>query len=235
MSEWEEEAHNWIRWARTPGHDVYWHFAPLFFSQILPAPSGETLDVGCGEGRVTRGLAEHGHAVIGVDSAPTLLTAAREADPGGTYILADSADLPFDDARFAVVIAYNVLMDVDDLDGTVAEAARVLQSGGFLCICVIHPLNDAAVIDGDALVLQQPYLTSETVDETEIRDGLRMRFRGWRHPLERYTAALEAAGLVIDRLREPAMPPAAVAARPALARWTQVPMFLFLRARKLGD
>jgi SAM-dependent methyltransferase len=234
MSEWEEEAHSWIRWARTPGHDVYWHVAPLFFSQILPPPSGETLEVGCGEGRVARALAEHGHAVIGVDSAPTLLAAAREVDPGGTYVLADSAHLPFDDGRFGVVVAYNVLMDVEDLDGTVAEAARVLQPGGFLCICVIHPLNDAAVISGDAFVLQRPYLTSEAVDETVEGGGLRMRFRGWRHPLERYAVALEAAGLVIDRLREPGMPPAAVAERPALARWTQVPMFLFLRARKLG-
>ena len=232
MSQWEEEAQNWIRWARTPEHDVYWHFAPVFFEQIVPAPHGETLEVGCGEGRVARALAELGHAVIGVDSAPTLLAAAREVDPGRTYVLADSTQLPFDGERFSVVVAYNVLMDVEDLDDTVAEAARVLQPGGSLCICVVHPVNDAAVITGDTFVLQRPYLTSETVDETLERGDLRMRFRGWRHPLERYTGALESAGLVIDRLREPAIPAAAVAARPSLQRWTQVPMFLFLRARK---
>ena len=23
---WEQEAENWVRWARTPGHDAYWHY-----------------------------------------------------------------------------------------------------------------------------------------------------------------------------------------------------------------
>jgi SAM-dependent methyltransferase len=233
MTPWEEEARDWIRWARAPGHDSYWYFAPLFFEHILPAANGETLEIGCGEGRVARGLAQRGHTVIGVDNAPTLLGAAREEDPDGTYLLADSARLPFEADRFGVVVAYNVLMDVEELDATVAEAARVTRPGGFLCICVVHPTNDAAVLSGDTFVLERPYLTSETVDEAIEHNGLRMRFRGWRHPLERYAKALEAAGLVIDRLREPAMPAAAVAARPGRAPWTHVPMFLFLRARKM--
>jgi hypothetical protein len=32
---WEEEAENWIKWARTPLHDAYWYYAPTFFGKIV--------------------------------------------------------------------------------------------------------------------------------------------------------------------------------------------------------
>ena len=53
---WEQEAENWVRWTRTPGHDVFPYFAPAFFDDIVPPPHGLTLEVGCGEGRVAREL-----------------------------------------------------------------------------------------------------------------------------------------------------------------------------------
>ena len=64
---WEAEAPNWIRWAREPGHDSYWRFHREAFLESLPAPGRLTLDVGCGEGRVTRDLRDLGHRVVGVD------------------------------------------------------------------------------------------------------------------------------------------------------------------------
>jgi ubiquinone/menaquinone biosynthesis C-methylase UbiE len=136
--DWEREALNWIAWARTPGHDEYWDYSPLFF-ELVPAAGRATLDLGCGEGRVTRDLVAHGHTVASVDASPTLLQAAREADPTGTYVLADAAALPFADASFDLVVAYNSLMDLGDMPGAVREAARVLQCGGRFCVCVTHP------------------------------------------------------------------------------------------------
>ena len=51
---WQEQAENWIAWARTPGHDSYHHYGERFLNEVCPAPGQRTLDVGCGEGRVTR-------------------------------------------------------------------------------------------------------------------------------------------------------------------------------------
>jgi SAM-dependent methyltransferase len=70
---WEENAEQWPAWARTPEHDVYfWQLNLPAFVQLLPAAGWRTVDVGCGESRVGRWLAEAGHRVIGIDRSPTL-------------------------------------------------------------------------------------------------------------------------------------------------------------------
>jgi len=78
---WEAEARQWIQWARTPGHDSYWRFHRDQFLRLLPSPGRQTLDIGCGEGRLARDLKELGHRVVGIDSSPSMVAAAREFDP----------------------------------------------------------------------------------------------------------------------------------------------------------
>ena len=214
MNHWEAEAASWLAWTRTPGHDAYWRYRDAFFA-LVPGAGRATLEIGCGEGRVCRDLAARGHTVTGVDAAPTLLRAAAEAHPEGTYLDGDATALPFPDASFDLVVAYNSLMDVADMPAAVAEAARVLAPGGAFCVCVTHPFTDA---------LQEsvgPYLDGGVYEGTFTRDGLTMTFHGWTHPLSAYTAALEAAGLRVDALREPADP------FDPDRSW---PMFLMLRA-----
>jgi hypothetical protein len=59
-----------------------------------------------------------------------------------------------------------------------------------------------------------------------------VRFRGPTFSIESYSRALEAAGLLIERLREPAQPDAVVASDPAEHRWQRLPGFLFIGALK---
>jgi SAM-dependent methyltransferase len=146
---WEWQADRWLRWARTPGHDSYWDYREAFFAGIVPKPGRRTLEVGCGEGRVARDLVQRGHQVVAVDMSPTLVGHAAEVDPDGRYLVADAAALPFRDGSFDAVVAYNSLMDVDDMRAAVAEAARVLEPGGRLCVCVTHPTADAGSFDGN--------------------------------------------------------------------------------------
>lgn len=227
---WEAEAASWIAWARTPGHDSYWRFHRDRFLTLLPPPTGRTLDVGCGEGRLSRDLAARGYSVVGIDGSPTLVAAAREADPGGEYMLADAASLPFADGAFTLVVAFMSYQDVDDLAGAVREAGRVLARDGHLCLAVVHPINSAgrfATRDADApFVITESYFELRRTNDTFERDGLRMTFASEHRPLAAYGDALADAGLAIERVAEVADTTMAPG-----DRWQRLPLFLHLRAR----
>ncbi len=234
---WEEEAENWIKWARTPGHDAYWYYAPTFFEEIVPPAVGSTLEIGCGEGRVARGLSEMGHTVVAVDASSTLVSSAADADADSLYMVAAAERLPFRDGHFQLVVAYNSLMDVDDMPASVREAARVLKPDGHFCICVTHPVNDAGEFEDESpeavFKVQGSYFGRRRFEEWFERDGLEITFRSWLYPLSAYAQALEKSGFVIDRIDEPIPDSEAISQRPTLARWLRVPMFLFIRASKL--
>jgi SAM-dependent methyltransferase len=232
---WEKHASEWALWARTPGHDSYWHFHRDQFLELVPPAGRRTLDLGCGEGRLARHLKALGHEVVGVDASPTLVETAREADPELEVHVADAAALPFEDGAFDLVVAFMSLQDVDDLDGAVREAARVIEGGGRLCLAIVHPLNSAGSFDtkepDSAFVIDGSYLeVSYYADELE-RDGLEMTFTSAHRPLETYAGALADAGLLIERLREPAVPEAAIT-QPSTRRWRRIPLFLHVRALK---
>ena len=235
MTSWDDEAERWVLWARTPGHDAYWHYRDSFFDGLVPVPGRCTLEVGCGEGRVARDLAERGHRVVGVDSSPTLLRYARQASPAGRFVLADAAELPFPASSFDLVVAYNSLMDVEDMAATVREAARVLDPGGRFCLSVTHPLADAGTFASEhaeaEFTIGGSYLERNRFDGTDEREGLTMTFRGWTYPLEDYADALERASLLIEAVREPKPVPVTA----YYERWMRIPMFLQIRARKERD
>lgn len=226
---WEEQAPNWIRWAREPGHDSYWRFHRQGFLASLPAPGRLTLDVGCGEGRVTRDLHALGHHVVGVDQSPAMITAAREADPAGEYVVADAAELPLEDGAADLVISFMSLMDMDDMAGGVQEMARMLEPGGLLVAAVVHPINSAGQfvprqgVD-DAPYVIQSYLDSRPYEDYLERDGLEMTFHSFHHTLEDFSRAFEAGGFLFRRVRE--------LYDDENPRWRRVPLFLRLDAVK---
>jgi SAM-dependent methyltransferase len=227
---WEDRADAWVAWARKPSHDSYWHYRDAFF-ELLPLPGGRALEVGCGEGRVCRDLQARGYDLVGLDAAPSLVAAAAKADPDGEYVVGAAEALPFTDASFDLVLAYNSLMDVKDMPGSVAEAARVLRPGGHFCACVVHPLVEAGAWtsrdDDAAFVIERSYFVEREYEETFARDGLTFTFKSRSYPLEAYARALEGAGLLVEALREPLAP----AAERGHGRYSRLPMFLMWRAR----
>jgi SAM-dependent methyltransferase len=224
---WEQNAANWIAWARPEGHDSYWRFNRDLFLELVPAAPARVLDLGCGEGRFSRDLKALGYDVVGVDRSPTLVAAAREADPSLEVHEADAAAMPFADRSFDIVIAFMSLQDIDDMAGAVREAARVLVDGGLLCLAVVHPLNSAGEFEsrGDdaAFVIRGTYLDESYYSDRVERDGYEMEFASMHRPLEAYARALADSGFVIEDLREPKT---VLATR----RWTRIPLFLYIRA-----
>jgi ubiquinone/menaquinone biosynthesis C-methylase UbiE len=127
---WDLHATEFIAWAREPQHDSYWRFHRDQFLQLMPPPGRRTLDLGCGEGRLSRDLKTLGHTMAAVDLSATTVDAARELDPELDVRVADATVLPFEDGAFDLVVAFMSLQDMDDLEGAVRECARVLEQGG---------------------------------------------------------------------------------------------------------
>jgi ubiquinone/menaquinone biosynthesis C-methylase UbiE len=226
---WEEQASNWIRWAREPGHDSYWRFHREAFLASLPAPGRLTLDVGCGEGRVTRDLRELGHRAIGVDQSSTMIGAAREADPDGEYVMADAAAMPFEDGSADLAIAFMSLMDMDDMTGAVQEIDRVLEPQGQFVVTVVHPINSAGQFvprEGvdDAPFVIESYLGRRPYTDHLEQAGLPMTFHSIHFTLEDYSCAFEAAGFLLSDIQE--------LYDDESPRWRRLPLFLRLDAVK---
>lgn len=233
---WEAESGRWIEWARQPGLDSYWRYHRDQFVQLLPPPGRRTLDVGCGEGRLTRHLSEFGHQIVGIDASPSMVAAARALDPSMDLRIADATALPLEHESFDLAVAFMSLHDIDAMPAAIGEIARVLVSGGKLCFAIVHPINSAGQFEriaADApFVIKGDYLRPFPYSDTIERDGLTLTLHGRHRPLQDYFAALEQAGLLVEALRETGIPEPAIE-KDSSRRWQRLPLFLHVRARRI--
>jgi SAM-dependent methyltransferase len=172
---WENEAERWATWARKPGHDSYWQFHRDQFFTLVSEPGMLTVDVGCGGCR--RDFKRRGHKVIGIDVSATLIRLAREEDPKGKYFHAPASCMPLEDVCADLAIAFMSLQDVDDLEPSVLEIARVLQKGGRACLAIVHPINSAGKFaSGEAdseFIIKDSYLDEYRYSDWFERAGPR--------------------------------------------------------------
>ena len=161
-------------WARAfHGHAFLRRSAERHAAFLLPSlrPGQRVLDVGCGPGAITKGLAERvapGGEVVGVDRDGAFVAAARStwADvPGLRFEEADAAALPFEDGSFDVAFVHAVLQHVESPEAVVAELRRVVRPGGTVGIAdadldgfLLHPrpAELAAALDVDRRVRRHP-------------------------------------------------------------------------------
>jgi ubiquinone/menaquinone biosynthesis C-methylase UbiE len=170
------------------------------FLDLVPAPGRRTLDLGCGEGRLGRALAERGHSVVGADVSPTLVALARKHFEA---VVADAADLPFAARSFDLVAAFMVLQSVEQLERAVSEAARVLEPAGRCCFAIAHPVRTAGTLEDGRLVVAGSYFERRPRELTQGRLWRKVTLHAVHRPLEQYFGALEAAGFLVEALREP--------------------------------
>ena len=104
----------------------------------------KVLDVGSGNGYLSRKLAKAGAAMTGVELADRILKIATEREAkerlGIRYLhgSVSSMDL-LPDSHFDKAISNYVLMDVQDYKGALSEVFRVLRPGGLYVVVISHP------------------------------------------------------------------------------------------------
>lgn len=234
---WETHAGWWID-GFTEGAD------PEYTEQIVPlvaewlGGSGRVVDVGCGDGQLARALAAGGASVIGVDPTWNQISVAADRGGGPAYARAAAHELPVADAAVDAVLACLVFEHIDDLDGAIAEVARVLVDDGRFLFLLNHPLLQtpgSGWIDDQILDPPEqywrigPYLDeAETLEQVEL--GVYIRFL--HRPLSRYVNALADHGLVIEKMLEPAPPPGFIGRAPEYAEAASIPRLLALVLRR---
>lgn len=235
---WEEHA-RWWQDGFTAGAD------PEYEEQILPlaarwlAGADRVLDVGAGEGQISR-LAVAGGAELAVGVEPTWaqVVEADRRGGGARYARSGAEALPFPDGRFDAVVACLVFEHITGMDAAIAEVARVLAPGGRFAFFLNHPLlqtPNSGWIDDQ--VLDPPeqywrigaYLVEDTTME-EVEGGVFLPFV--HRPLHRYVNAMAARGLSIVHMEEPAPPAGFLARAEEYRAAATVPRLLLLVAEK---
>jgi SAM-dependent methyltransferase len=108
---------------------------------LLPLlkPGMKLLDLGCGPGTITMGLAEavnpgEAHGIDMEESQIAMAQVAAEVSNHTNTIfqVGNALSLPYDDETFDVVHSHAVIMHIPDTKAAMAEARRVLKTGGTL-------------------------------------------------------------------------------------------------------
>lgn len=201
---------------------------PLVLHLCGDVSGRRALDVGSGEGRFSRMLAERGAQSVGIDPTPALVAAAR--DRGGmSPVRAIAEAIPLRDAAFDLAVSYITLVDIEGYAEAIAEMTRVLRPGGRV-VAVNVGFVSASVgpgggwqrdEDGNELFVPIDNYGSEW---STVLEWNGLRIRNWHRPLGAYMSAYLNAGLNLRSFIEPT-PPEALRSRPEFARAFRVPWF----------
>jgi SAM-dependent methyltransferase len=150
----EAEHDGWS--TRADSYDSY--FGPITNQAIGPIVSAfgrvdgrEILDVGCGPGHLAAALARHGAAVEGIDFAGSMVAKAKANHPGIRFREADAEALPYAKGSFDHVACAFGVMHFARPDVAIAEAFRVLRSGGRYVFTQWAGNDDVLTIVGSAV------------------------------------------------------------------------------------
>jgi ubiquinone/menaquinone biosynthesis C-methylase UbiE len=221
LKDWEELA-DWYDKKQGETGDL-WHRAlidPTLLKVIGNCKGKDVLDLGCGNGYLSRRLARTGAKVTAVDDSRRMIRNAQAHDPknslGVRYVRAQASRLTmFPAAKFDLVFANMSLDDIEDAENAVKEVSRVLRSGGRFVASISHPcfevgFNSAWVAEkapGRPPVVHRKIRGYRDLFAEKAQWNLgrakRMFTRSFHRPLSWYARTLGSHGLAITALEEP--------------------------------
>jgi ubiquinone/menaquinone biosynthesis C-methylase UbiE/DNA-binding transcriptional ArsR family regulator len=142
-------------WADSVAGDMERHYSPgrtweaLARSALPLLAPGDVLDIASGDGVLAELLAPHSKKYICLDSSSKVVIAASERLrklPHVEVIEGDMQALPFDNARFDLVLLMHALTYADKPALSIFEAGRVLKKNGRLLLSSLAKHEHRAVV-----------------------------------------------------------------------------------------
>jgi trans-aconitate methyltransferase len=153
---------------------------------LAPQPGERILDLGCGDGALTRKLVELGCSVVGVDAGPDMIRAAREL--GLDAHVVDGHELAFErefDAVFSNAALHWMKRDPQEV---ISGVARALRPGGRFVGEMGGHGNVAAIVTALLAVLERRGIDGRTAHP-------------WYFPTPAaYRARLEGQGFKVETI-----------------------------------
>lgn len=149
-------------WQNSPVEDAHRQELVDIVLGYVSTTAASILEVGCGTGLVYQKLMGHLPAdasYMGVDSSSKMLDIARRGFPEGHFVLGDGYDLVFKDQEFDVVLCFEVLGHIPEIEQFVAELLRVARK---TCIFTTWPSDGQEIVEnyetiGDVQFLHRRY------------------------------------------------------------------------------
>jgi 2-polyprenyl-3-methyl-5-hydroxy-6-metoxy-1,4-benzoquinol methylase len=191
----------------TVGDDLSDSVAATLLAFAGELAGARILDLACGQGRLSRELSRRGASVVGADLSGKLLAKARAAEDeqplGITYVHEDvTAPGALAGERFDGVVCHFGLSDIDDLDGTLATVARVLDPAAWFVLSIVHPCFPGSGPDAPS---SWPPGRGYHTEGWWLADnpGFRGKVGSNHRTLSAYLNALLEHGLAVERVAEP--------------------------------
>lgn len=209
-------------------------------------PGEKVLDVGAGQGVLCPYVVEAGARYTGVDASGRLLGLARRRHGRqGRFFRGDArrlSELPALGAgNFDAVVFLLSIQNMEPLQEVLDSASRALRTGARAVLLMTHPCfrpprQSGWGWDGRRKLHYRRvdrYLSPFYLPE-EIRAGKRRgRTFSFHRPLEAYVNGLAACDLLVERIVEVATSESSGKADGPVN--PEIPLFLGLRARKVGE
>lgn len=239
---WNQMGDEWFELAQT-GEARNCFIMPNMLKFMGDVKGKRILDLGCGEGGYSRELAKRGARLVSVDCSKKAIDYAvklsKEEELKIKHYVRNSNDLfDIDSETFDIVLCSMMLMDCEDLDGTLKEAVRVLKPGGRLFASVLHPCFDGNHDTG--IGRQGTGIDREVVVKNyfEPKEWEAPLWSGtipviWRHrTMEDYVKAFIRAGLTIVDLNEPRATDEQAEISAMMAWLQKIPLYLYWELEK---
>ncbi len=234
---WEQHA-AWWQEGFTDGADREYEEQILPLIEQFVRGARRVLDVGCGEGQVSRRIAGLGADVVGLDPTAAQIRTARERGGPARYVRARSERIPCREASFDAVVLCLALEHVDPFEPAIDEVARVLAPGGFFLLVLVHPILQSPGsgwvedLNSDDRFWRIGTYLQDDIAVDEIAPGVHLQFA--HRPLHRYVHAMGQAGLLIEDMAEPTPPPAILVETGNFPNASAIPRLMLLCARRIG-